>query len=257
MAANRSLALLQRIRRRYAVTAAELAFGGLRIRFYRVTDPDRVLDEVAAEEDRLERVSGRRAASDQLHLPYWAELWDSAIGMGQWLAERVEGGGWRVEESKADLPLPSTLHLPPSPLNVLDLGCGMGLAGTVAAALGARVTFADLEAPALLFARLNSWPWRRRVRARRLDWRSHRLGERFDLILGADILYERKQWDHLEPFWRAHLAPAGTVLLGEPGRQTGDLFVDWITPRGWRLTRHSERVSTREQPIRLFELKES
>jgi predicted nicotinamide N-methyase len=259
MAANRSYALLHRIRRRYAVTAAELAFGAMRIPFYRVTDPDRVLDEVAAEEDRLERVSGRRATSDQLHLPYWAELWDSAIGMGQVLARnRDEGGRMKDEAGAVALsPLhPSSFILHPYS-RVLDLGCGMGLAGTVAAALGARVTFADLEAPALLFARLNSWPWRRRVRTRRLDWRNDQLGERFDLILGADILYERKQWDHLEPFWRAHLAPGGTVLLGEPGRQTGDLFVDWITPRGWRLTRHSEKVSTREQPIRLFELKAS
>jgi len=44
------------------------------------------------------------------------------------------------------------------------------------------------------------------------------------------------------------------VLLGEPGRQTGDLFVEWIAQRGWRLTRHAEKVETRQQPIRLFEL---
>ncbi len=114
--------------------------------------------------------------------------------------------------------------------------------------------FADLEPPALLFARLNSLPWRERVRTRRLDWQTDRLDERFDLILGADILYERKQWDYLEPFWRAHLASGGAVVLGEPGRQTGDLFIDWIGPRGWHLTRHAEKVETREKPIRLLEL---
>ena len=43
-----------------------------------IADPDRVLDAVAAEEDRLERITGKRVPSDQLHLPYWAELWDSA-----------------------------------------------------------------------------------------------------------------------------------------------------------------------------------
>ena len=250
------LRLLRRIQRRYPTAETVFRFGSLELPFVRVADPDRVLDEVAAEEDRLERVSGVRASSDQLRLPYWAELWDSAIGMGQVLAKRwgVGGGEWGVR--KTERPTSSSPPTPHSPLptSALDLGCGMGLAGTVAAALGARVMFADLEAPALLFARLNSWPWRDRVRTRRVDWRADRLGEQFDIILGADILYERKQWDYLEPFWRAHLAAGGTVLLGEPGRQTGDLFVEWIAPRGWLLTRHSEKVSTREQPIRLFEL---
>ena len=131
----------------------------------------------------------------------------------------------------------------------------MGLTGTVAAALGARVMFADLETPPLLFARLNSLPWADRVRTRRLDWRKDCLGERFDLIVGADILYERKQWDHLEPFWREHLAPGGMVVLGEPGRRTGELFIDWIRDRGWRLQRLEMPVETRSTPIRLFELR--
>jgi len=246
--------LRQRIERRYQTTDTVFTFGPLRLPFVRVADPDRVLDEVAEEEDRLERVSGVRSAGDQLHLPYWAELWDSAIGMGAVLAKtRVEDGGWRL--ATAPGAAPSSLLHRLSSLSVLDLGCGMGLAGTVAAALGARVLFADLEPPALLFARLNSLPWRDRIRTRRLDWRTDRLGERFDLILGADILYERKQWDWLEPFWRAHLAPGGAVLLGEPGRQTGDQFIEWIAELGWTLARHQEKVETREAPIRLFELR--
>ena len=256
MAANTSALasrLRHRIERRFALVDTSFTFGSLTLPFTRVADPDRVLDEVAAEEDRLERVSGVRAPSDQLHLPYWAELWDSAIGLGAYLVKaRIEDRGWRI--AKASTPPSSTLY-PLSSLSTLDLGCGMGLAGTVAAALGARVVFADLEPPALLFARLNSMPWRERVRTRQLNWQTDRLDQRFDLIIGADILYERKQWDYLEPFWRAHIAPKGAVLLGEPGRQTGDLFVDWIAARGWQLTRHAEKVATRPQPIRLFELR--
>jgi predicted nicotinamide N-methyase len=251
--------LRHRIERRFALVDTSFTFGSLTLAFTRVADPDRVLDEVAAEEDRLERVSGVRAPSDQLHLPYWAELWDSAIGLGAHLVKgSVEGSGFGVQSSgKTEAFSSSSLNPEPrtlNPPNVLDLGCGMGLAGTVAAALGARVVFADLEPPALLFARLNSMPWRERVRTRQLNWQIDRLDQRFDLILGADILYERKQWDYLEPFWRAHVAPNGAVLLGEPGRQTGDLFVDWIAARGWQLTRHAEKVATRPQPIRLFEL---
>jgi len=223
--------LLARIGRRYRTVTTTMRFGDVTFPFTRVENPDVVLDQVAEEEDRLERLSGKRVVSDQLHLPYWAELWDSAIGMGLYLAAT-----------------PGAL----SGKNILDLGCGQGLSGTVAAALGARVLFADLEPPALLFAMLNSAPWAGRVRTRRLNWQTDRLNERFDLILGADILYERNQRDYLEPFWRAHLATGGTVLLGEPGRQTGDLFVDWIAQRGWRLETIVQPVPTREKPVRML-----
>ena len=89
---------------------------------------------------------------------------------------------------------------------------------------------------------------------RQLDWRRDSLGERFDMILGSDILYERKEWEFLERFWREHLLPGGSVLLGEPGRQTGDLFIPWIDLRGWRLERFAEAVPSRTRPIRLFRI---
>jgi predicted nicotinamide N-methyase len=131
----------------------------------------------------------------------------------------------------------------------------MGLSGTVAAALGHRVLFADLEPAALLFARLNSLAWNDRVRARRLNWRSDELAESFDLILGADILYERAQWAHLDRFWQQHLRAGGRILLGEPGRQSGDMFIAWIQSRGWHLAQLIEPVATRPKPIRLFVLR--
>jgi len=130
----------------------------------------------------------------------------------------------------------------------------MGLSGTVAAALGRKVLFADLEPPALLFAQLNSLPWAVRVRTRRLNWQKDRLDEQFARIIGADILYERAQWEYLDPFWQHHLAPHGDVLLGEPGRQTGDLFIPWVQARGWSLQIFEEKVPTRERPVRIFRL---
>lgn len=234
--AQRRHQLLNRIRRHYEVTVSDVQLGELRFAFTRVSDPDVVLDQVAQQVDLQERLHGRNAPNQPLHLPYWAELWDSASGIGEYLTKTplmfsASHGGVR---------------------RVLDLGCGMGMAGTVAAALGAYVCFADLEPPALLFARLNSLPWRSRIQTRQLDWQRDRLGSRFDLIIGADILYEKAQWEFLEPFWRAHLADGGTVLLGEPGRATGELFIDWIQQRGWTLQITEQLVSTRPTPIRLL-----
>ncbi len=205
-----------------------MQFGELTIPFTRIADPDRVLDDVAAAADLREKLSGQRE-SDPQHLPYWAELWDSAIGIATYLAGRTNLGP----------------HV-----SVLDLGCGMGLSGTVAAAKGCQVLFADMEAEALLFALLNTAE--HQTRARQLNWQTDRLGETFDLILGADILYERKQWPYLESFWRTHLAPNGRVLIGEPGRPTGDDFPAWLAPQGWTFARREQVVPQAKKAIRLF-----
>ena len=260
--------LLWRIHRRYVTTTLEVQFGNLNFPFTRIADPDRVLDEVAEEADLRERLSGRREEDEHLHLPYWAELWDSAFGLGQLLAgqksadkeTRRQGDKHKNQQSATSN---QQLHFsppPPPPLpvspsswrRVLDLGCGMGLAGTVAAALGANVTFADIEPAALLFAQLNSLPWRQCARFRKLNWRTDAISEKFNLILGADILYERSQWEFLDPFWRGHLAKGGQVWLGEPGRQTGDMFIEWIKSREWELAIDQEFVPTRLAPIRIL-----
>ena len=47
--------------------------------------------------------------------------------------------------------------------SVLDLGCGLGLTGIVAAAQQAQVLMGDNAVPSLLFAELNSWPWKDRI----------------------------------------------------------------------------------------------
>jgi len=235
--------LLARIHRRFQTITEPMRAGDLTFDFTRIADPNRVLDEVAAEEDRLDKLAGKRRDGEELHLPYWAELWDSSLAIIELLAEELSGmGGPPMKSIKKDA------------ISVLDLGCGMGLTGTVAAATGAKVLFADLEADALLFARLNSIAFEKNIRTRRLNWQTARLAEQFDLIIGADILYDKTQWPFLEPFWRGHLRAGGTVLLGEPGRQTGELFLEWIKNHPWRVSQHKKTVPTRTAPIRLLEL---
>jgi len=226
-----SAKLLARIHRRFPTVTETVRFGQVSFAFTRVKDPNRVLDEVAAEEDRRERTGGLRNA-EPLHLPYWAELWDSGGGVAQHLATQFPDG----LQNKT----------------VLDLGCGQGLAGCVTAALGAAVLFADLESPALLFARVNAEPISANTRTRQLNWQTDHLGEAFDLIIGADILYERAQWPHLERFCREHLQTDGVLILGEPGRPTGDSFIGWIQSMGWTIDVTEQTVTTRPKPVRIF-----
>lgn len=194
------LKLLARLQRQRRIVTEPLVVGQLSWPFTRVANPDQVLVEMERQ-------------SNSTWQPYWVEVWSSGRVLAEQL-ERCELAQWKV----------------------LDLGCGLGTVGAVAAARGARVLMVDAAPPALLFARLNSWPWRKRVATRRLDWRCDTLGSRrFRLIVGADILYERSEWEYLEPFWRRHLERGGQVLLGEPGRRVGDEFERWLHDRGWQV----------------------
>ncbi|MDW8262056.1 MAG: class I SAM-dependent methyltransferase [Phycisphaerales bacterium] len=236
--------LRQRLSRRYELREETIHICGREYRFTRVACPEKVLDAVAAAEAR--GIPGR--------MPYWAELWESSLGLATWLASPAAG--------RSELPGPlgrfradgSRQAGASGVAKALDLGCGMGFAGMVAASLGWQVLLADLEPDSLLFASLNCAAWRQNVRVRRLDWRSDRLTEKFDLILGADVLYEPAQWEFLEHFWREHLRDGGRVILGEPGRQTGTAFVDWIRSRGWGASIDEVRLESRPGTIRVFAL---
>ena len=201
--------LLARIHRHFQTITERIEFGPISFPFTRIADPDRVLDDIVADEDRREKLTGVRLDNPP-HLPYWAELWESSRALAATLPQ---------------------MNLKAS--RVLDLGCGMGLAGAAAAAVGADVTLVDLESPALLFARLNTLPFASRVR--RANWQTDDLNQRFDLILGADIVYEKAQWLFLEQFWKRHLNESGSILLAEPGRQSGDKFLEWIQARNWKI----------------------
>lgn len=216
--------LLARIRSKYAVCEEKVVIGNRVYVFTRVLDPDHVLEafELAAE---------REDGTQPPWQPYWAEAWESAVVLAKAL-------------TRLDLTAES----------VLDMGCGLGLVGTVAASLGGNVVMVDAAPPALLFAKLNSWPWRDKVAVQQLDWRCDELRQRFSLIAGSDIVYDRDEWPYLETFWRRHLHDDGSVLLAEPGRSTGDEFIAWIRERGWRL-REIEDTRESSNRVRVLEIR--
>ena len=90
------------------------------------------------------------------------------------------------------------------------------------------------------------------------SWRTY-LTERFFRRLervGALPAADAALLAMLERFWRRHLAgPRGRVLLGEPGRRTGDEFPAWIVQQGWKIAFHEQFAPLRNRTIRLFELR--
>jgi predicted nicotinamide N-methyase len=119
-------------------------------------------------------------------LPYWAELWPAATALAAALPD-VAG------------------------LRVVELGCGLGLPALVAAARGAEVTASDWAEDAVALLRENAARNGLALRAEVRDWRA-----RFDILLAADVLYERRNVEPLLERVR-ELAPIAYVgLAGRP-----------------------------------------
>jgi predicted nicotinamide N-methyase len=146
--------------------------------------------------------------------PYWAVLWPSGAALAAYL------------KTQRDLVRKVTL----------ELGCGAGLAGMVARCRGARVLQTDLFPEAVALAR---WNARRNgvggIRYLAMDWTRWSLRGSFDLILGADILYERALHAPLQAIFEANLASGGEVLVADPGRPLAIEFAARLETASWRV----------------------
>ena len=165
---------------------------------------------------------------DPVEPPYWAHLWTGAIE----LARHLDAHHQCAEQ------------------NVLDLGCGLGLVGIVAALEGARVTFLDRDADALAFAaasaELNGC---RPVALCQIDFTRENLGRRFDLILAAEVLYDAAAFTPLIRFFTMHLSSGGSVMLADAHRTDTRAFYDALTACGYCFT--VQRTTVREERLPL------
>ncbi len=189
------------------VVVTTMAFGSRPIRLVRPTDPDRMLDDPGVRE------WNRRDD----YMPYWAYLWPAAY----LLAEAVIREPW-PEETEA------------RPIEALEIGCGLGLAGLAGLARGLRVQFSDYDPAALDYvarsAAENGFD-RSRFTTRLLDWRNLP-DERFAVILGADVIYEARLVPLVADVLEKMLAPGGLGLIGSPYRVAAQGFPEAVAARG-------------------------
>ena len=175
------------------------------------------------------------------YMPYWAEFWSSSL----LLAEHISS--WKPRRPNEE------------PLRLLDLGCGLGLAGVVASRLGYEVTFADCDEDALAFAVENA---RRNgaapPRALRVDWRETYSDLKADRIVAGDVLYESRSLRPVAEFIKRHLAPAGTAILADPNRTTAEGFEQIARHCGLSVSARTSQAGEFEGSVvsgRLFHLR--
>lgn len=168
---------------RFVLQAREVSAGG---RTWRLEMP-RSAEDLISEAD---------FARDE-RLPYWADLWPSAIVLANEISA-LAGAGRRA----------------------IEFGAGIGLPSLAATAAGFTVTVTDYYDDALLFARRNAAGNLGCDLATALvDWRALPASTgRFDLVLAADVLYERPYAPLVARAVVGALAPDGVALIADPGR---------------------------------------
>ena len=119
--------------------------------------------------------------------------------------------------------------------NILELGCGIGLASLVLARRGARITACDHHPLAEDFLRqnaeLNGLP---PITFLNAPWLGpNPLLGRYDLIIGSDLLYERDHAALLAGFIDHHANPDAQVLIADPGRGYVSPFSALLTAQGY------------------------
>ncbi len=135
--------------------------------------------------------------------PYWSVLWRSGVA----LARELDGVALRG-------------------LRVVELGCGLAVPSIAAARAGAAVLATDACAEALTLAERNAHANDVRIETAMVDWAEpDELVRRapFDLVLAADVLYERVSVALLLSLL-PRLAPE--TWLADPGRPAAGAFVE-------------------------------
>jgi predicted nicotinamide N-methyase len=180
-----------------------VALRGVALQVLRPRDAEALLDDHAFEHEE--------------YLPYWAELWPSGVALARRVAVRALRGA-----------------------RVLELGCGLGLPSLAAALAGGRVLATDWSPQAIELLEQNAARNGAVLETALVDWASPQaIVERapWDIVLAADVLYERRNVPLLLELLPRLLDSRGELWLADPGRAPADTLLEGLA-EGW--TRRSE-----------------
>jgi ETFB lysine methyltransferase len=210
------------LRRRFRVKSTDVTIGPHDLSILHPESAEDLIDERDFERDE--------------RLPYWAELWPSALVLAKHVASmRGEGR------------------------SLIELGCGAGLVATSAGLAGFEVTATDYYEDALRFVAVNAIRnGAPRPAALVLDWRDLPATlAKFDVVLASDVLYERPYGPLVAQTIAATLATGGRAILADPGRVGRDDFLASLSSTGLALIRRTECPfidGPVRQTITLFEI---
>jgi len=179
---------------------------GRDLRILRPRDSEALLSEEAFEQEE--------------YLPYWAELWPSALGLARAVARRPLTGRRAIE-----------------------LGCGLGLPAIAAAVAGARVLATDWSPDAVAMTSRDAERNGVQLETRLFRWDAapEPMGPPWQLVLASDVLYEARNVAPLLALLPRLTAAAGEIWLADPGRAPAAGFLD--AAAGYRLTEYFKSLA--------------
>ena len=188
-----------------------LSIAHLKVHLTVITNLDELFDAL------IEKGSDHEDVQDE-RIPYWAELWASAIGMSEYLVEN-------------QLITPDT--------QVLEIGCGLGLPSIVAGLLGAKNNIvSDYFQEALDFAEMN---WVKNLPHRqsqflKWDWRTPPPLKtlKTDILLASDVAYEKRAFEPLLKAFKSLSNPKGKIIVSEPNRPISKDFFTNLHEEGFQ-----------------------
>ena len=204
----------------------KLTFSGKVYKIKRVKNLDDLVDQV-----------DEQLFNEDERLPYWAELWPSAIGLSRYIAANSQ-----LLRNKS----------------VLELGCGLGLTSLVlTAGQPAELLITDYEPDCLQMVEdnfvLNGL---QAPETQLLDWRRPQLNRHFDCIVASDVLYEERFFEPLLHVFIKYLNKNGIILLAEPGRPIAKSFFRMLQKNNFKFEEFQELVDqdSKEIPVGIYQI---
>ena len=180
---------------KFQVEFENVRVGSHKMHILQIADLDRYIDQLAEE------------SRDKIELPFWAKIWPASILLSHYLTSFPEPAAGR---------------------QVIELGCGIGLAGLFCAARGFDVVLSDNNTDALLFAKINILKnnLQKKVSIMPVDFTRDRLQKKFDYIVGSEIFYRESGYRGLVKFLLFHLqtSPHAEVVLSADYRRQAKKF---------------------------------
>lgn len=209
---------LDKFKAAYDAQTVDLAIGGRAFRFHVPRTIERFIDP----DDPLR------------NFPLWAKIWEASLLLASKMATRKVCPGE---------------HL-------IELGAGLGVAGLAAAAFGHAITITEYDPHALAFLEANRLENQcTTARVRRLDWHNLDLADRFDVILGSELIYKESDFMIMRTLFQSLLKPGGEVLLTGEIRQTNKAFLDCMQSEFHiQITKQTLRSESQTIPLLLIRM---